>query len=131
MTFYESLQEMCIDLGIGVDSLMEFSQLSNEEYSLIIKDVSLKGMIENIKANDYYNRLVRRIGVDSVDLVERQYLNGKWCYVLIRFNSIPLGTNCIIRTLSVPYTTDIGMSVNLETQAIYDSVRNEELSDRV
>lgn len=131
MTRYESLKELCLDLGFSLDILSDLNEISDNEYEITFRDVKLNTLVNSVLDNNYYSKRVRNHTSESLILIEKLYIDEKWQYISFSFENSDFGVNCIISTLSVQYFSQTGGNVNINSPQIADSLRREELVDVV
>ena len=125
MNMYESLSELCLDLDY--DDVTDLEITPEGEYELLIRNVSILDVLRKINESFYYKKLVRKRTPKSIAMVEKQFITGQWNWVLIRFEDSDLGVNCIASIASVPYYSELGDNINVESREIADALRREEL----
>lgn len=127
MNMYESLKELCFDLGY--DEVTDLEVTPEGEYEVLIKDISIVDVMRRIREDYYYKKLIRRATFNSLVLMEKQFINGQWNYVMIRFNPDNFGVSVVASILAVPYFSEFGDNINVESRQIYDALRREELTE--
>ena len=129
MNIYELIRDCVLDLGYDIDVMSEISHVEDDMYEVLMDDVDILELMNNIRENSYYNKLVNDSGVDYITLIEKQYIEDKWVWVEYRFEEVDAGVNLIYSIISVPYISETGDYLNVESRDIADSLRREELVD--
>lgn len=131
VTIYESIKEFCLDLDYEVQILNGFTELSNGEYEIMFTGVDMDNVRSRITENKYYDKQIVRRTPETISLVEKQYIDDRWVWALMYFEEVPAGVNMIYRVLSVPFFSEYGANINVESAQIANALRREELSDIV
>lgn len=129
MEIHDSILEMVMELGYDKDLISDLSQVDDEMYELLIHDENIRNLMERIRENDYYDKLVVESGVDYIVIMEKQYIEDRWVWAEMRFEEVDMGVNFIYSILSVPYVSESGVNLNVESKQIAEVLRREELVD--
>lgn len=124
---YESIKELCLDLGY--EDITDLEVTPEGEFEVFIDGIDIKDVIANINSDLYYSKMVRKVTLESITITEKQFINGQWNWVVITFRGNDLGVRCIASILSVPYYSEYGDYFNVSSREIANALRKEELME--